>query len=176
MFTLSHLASPLGPLLAITAADGTVHALDFADCEARLHLLFARHHPGASLADGQPPPALATALAAYFAGELTALDPLPVARFGSPFQQAAWAALRAIPPGQTHSYGQQAAAMGKAAAARAVGLANGANPIAIIVPCHRVIGSNGALTGYAGGVKRKAWLLAHEGAIRPENPLQFCQF
>ncbi len=173
MFTLSHLTSPLGTLLAITAADGTIHALEFADCEARLHRLFARHHPGASLADGPPPPALAAALSAYFAGTLTAINSLPVARIGSPFQQAAWAALRAIPAGQTQSYGAQAAAIGKPAAARAVGLANGANPIGIIVPCHRVIATSGALTGYAGGVERKAWLLAHEGAIRPENALQF---
>lgn len=173
MFTRSRLPSPLGDLIAVTAADGTLHALEFADHEDRLHRLFARHHPGAALGDGTAPPALAAALAAYFAGHLAAIDALPVARIGSPFQQAAWAALRRIPAGQTRSYASQAALMGRPSATRAVGLANGANPIGIVVPCHRVIGTSGALTGYAGGVERKAWLLAHEGAIRPENVLQF---
>jgi O-6-methylguanine DNA methyltransferase len=173
MFTRSRLASPLGDLVAITAADGTIHALEFGDDERRLHRLFSRHHGDDAVADGQAPPALTSTLAAYFAGHLTAIDALPVARIGTPFQQAAWAALRAIPAGETRSYGQQAAGMGKPSATRAVGLANGANPIAIIVPCHRVIGSNGALTGYAAGVARKAWLLAHEGAIRPDMRLQF---
>lgn len=173
MFTRSRLESPLGPLLAITAADGTIHALDFGDFDARLHRLFARHHPGAALQDGPAPPALAAAIAAYFAGDLAALDSLPVAGIGSDFQRKVWVALRAIPAGTTHSYGQLAAAIGQPSASRAVGLANGANPIGIVVPCHRVIGTSGALTGYAGGVERKAWLLAHEGAIRPENALQF---
>lgn len=167
MFIRSRLESPLGPLLAITAADGTIHALDFADFDARLHRLFARHHPGAALQDGPAPPTLTAAIAAYFAGNLAALDDLPVAAIGSDFQRKVWAALRTIPAGETRSYGQLAAAIGQAAAARAVGLANGANPIGIIVPCHRVIGTGGALTGYAGGVERKAWLLAHEGALPP---------
>ncbi len=173
MFTRSRLESPLGTLLAITAADGTIHALDFGDFEHRLHRLFARHHPGAALQDGPAPSPLAAAVAAYFAGGLTALDALPVAGIGSDFQRKVWAALRTIPAGTTQSYGQLAAAIGQPSASRAVGLANGANPIGIIVPCHRVIGTGGALTGYAGGVERKAWLLAHEGAIRPENAFQF---
>jgi len=165
MHTLSRIPSPLGELLAVTAPDATLHALDFADYAARLHRLFARHHPGATLHEGPPPPALATALAAYFAGNPAALDGLPVARIGSPFQQRVWAALRAIPAGKTSSYGALATAIGQPSAARAIGLANGANPIGIVVPCHRVIGANGALTGYAGGVERKAWLLRHEGAM-----------
>ena len=158
--TISRLPSPLGYLLAVTAADGTLHALDFADFEARLHRLFARHHPGASLAPGEPPAELTGAL-----GTVTALDGLPVARIGSEFQRRVWAALRQIPAGETRSYGQLAAAIGQPTASRAIGLANGANPIGIVVPCHRVIGSGGALTGYAGGVERKAWLLRHEGAL-----------
>lgn len=165
--TLSRLSSPLGDLLAITAPDATLHALDFADHAERLHRLFARHHPGAALAEGPAPAALVTALAAYFAGDVTALDALPVARYGSDFQQRVWAALRTIPAGETRSYGQLAAAIGQPSASRAIGLANGANPIGIVVPCHRVIGSGGALTGYAGGVERKAWLLRHEGALAP---------
>jgi O-6-methylguanine DNA methyltransferase len=167
MFTLSRLPSPMGDLLAITAPDGTLHALDFVDFEARLRCLFARHHLGVSLAPGEPPAELTAALAAYFAGDVTALDGLPVARIGSEFQRRVWAALRAIPAGETRSYGQLAAAIGQPTASRAIGLANGANPIGIVVPCHRVIGSGGALTGYAGGVERKAWLLRHEGALAP---------
>lgn len=165
--TLSRLPSPLGDLLAVTATDGTLHALDFVDFEARLRRLFARHHPGVNLAPGEPPAELTVALAAYFAGDVTALDGLPVARIGSEFQRRVWAALRQIPAGETRSYGQLAAAIGQPTASRAIGLANGANPIGIVVPCHRVIGSGGALTGYAGGVERKAWLLRHEGALAP---------
>jgi O-6-methylguanine DNA methyltransferase len=167
---LSHLPSPLGDLIAITAPDGQgyrLHALDFADYAERAHRLFARHHPGAALAAGDAPAALGTALTRYFAGDLAAIADVPVARLGSTFQQRAWAALRAIPAGETRTYGAQALAMGQPSAVRAVGLANGANPIAIIVPCHRVVGSTGALTGYAGGVERKAWLLRHEGALGP---------
>ncbi len=166
-YTLSRLASPLAPLLAVTADDGTLHALDFADFEVRLRSLFARHHPGAALADGPAPAALARALDAYFSGDLTALDGLHVAGIGSEFQRRVWAALRRIPAGETRGYGQLAAMIGNPAAARAVGLANGANPIGIVVPCHRVIGAGGQLTGYAGGVVRKAWLLRHEGAAVP---------
>ena len=165
--TLSRLPSPLGDLLAVTATDGTLHALDFVDFEARLRRLFARHHPGVSLEPGEPPAELTAALAAYFSGDVTALDGLPVARIGSEFQRRVWAALRQIPAGETRSYGQLAAAIGQPTASRAIGLANGANPIGIVVPCHRVIGSGGALTGYAGGVERKAWLLRHEGALAP---------
>ncbi|OYZ15386.1 MAG: methylated-DNA--protein-cysteine methyltransferase [Sphingomonadales bacterium 28-64-96] len=164
---LSRLPSPLGDLLAVTAPDGTLHALDFADFDARLRRLFARHHPQVVLTPGEPPVALTVAITAYFAGDVTALDAVPVARIGSEFQRRVWAALRQIPAGETRSYGQLAAAIGQPTASRAIGLANGANPIGIVVPCHRVIGSGGALTGYAGGVERKAWLLRHEGALAP---------
>lgn len=164
MFTLSRIASPLGDLLAVTHGQ-TLHALDFADFEARFQRLFARHHPAAAVGEGAAPPAITAAFAAYFAGDLAALDRLSVAGIGSDFQRRVWAALRAIPAGETRSYGQLAAAIGQPSASRAVGLANGANPIGIVVPCHRVIGSGGALTGYAGGVERKAWLLRHEGAL-----------
>lgn len=105
----------------------------------------------------------AAQLDAYFAGELQAFD-LPLAASGTPFQQKVWAALRDIPFGQTCSYGQLAQRIGTPGASRAVGLANGRNPLSIIVPCHRVIGANGSLTGYGGGLERKRWLLAHEQA------------
>ncbi|WP_439546366.1 methylated-DNA--[protein]-cysteine S-methyltransferase [Sandarakinorhabdus sp.] len=165
MHIFSRIPSPLGHLLAVTAPDGTLHALDFADYEPRLRTLFARHHPHAALTPGEAPPALTTALGRYFAGETRVLGTIRVASFGSAFQQRVWSALRQIPPGETRSYGALAATIGSPGASRAVGLANGANPIAIVVPCHRVIGASGTLTGYAGGVTRKAWLLTHEGAL-----------
>jgi methylated-DNA-[protein]-cysteine S-methyltransferase len=102
---------------------------------------------------------------AYLAGELNALDRLPADAGGTPFQQEVWAALRTIPPGVTWSYKQLALRIGRPAAVRAVGLANGSNPIGIVVPCHRVIGANGTLTGYGGGLPRKRWLLEHEGVL-----------
>lgn len=149
----SLLPSPLGIMVATTAADGTLHGLAFGNSEE---------------ADAPSPPALVDALGAYFAGHLAALDDLPVAPAGSAFQTRVWALLRTIPPGETRSYGDLAKVLGQPGAARAVGLANGANPIAIVIPCHRVIGANGTLTGYAGGMDRKAWLLRHEGAL-PER-------
>jgi methylated-DNA-[protein]-cysteine S-methyltransferase len=100
-------------------------------------------------------------LAAYFAGELTVFD-LPLAPEGTEFQQKVWMLLRAIPFGETRSYGQLATKLRRPTASRAVGAANGRNPLGIIVPCHRVIGANGDLTGYAGGLAMKKWLLAHE--------------
>jgi len=101
-------------------------------------------------------------VAAYFARELVEFD-LPLAPAGTAFQQRVWGALRTIPFGHTISYGEQARRVGNQAGARAVGAANGRNPISIVVPCHRVIGADGSLTGYGGGLPRKRWLLAHEG-------------
>ena len=106
-----------------------------------------------------------TQLAEYFRGERTEFD-LPLAPAGTPFQLDAWQALRTIPFGTTISYGEQAAVMGDRRKARAVGAANGRNPIPIVVPCHRVVGSNGHLTGFAGGIDNKAWLLDHELRVR----------
>ncbi len=104
-------------------------------------------------------------LAAYFAGELTDFD-LPLAMHGTDFQKQVWRELQNIPFGQTISYGELARRIGNPNSSRAVGLANGHNPISIIVPCHRVIGTNGKLTGYGGGIERKEWLLAHESRRR----------
>ncbi len=167
--TLSHYSAPVGGLLLVTDGD-TLRALDFADFEPRMRTLLTRHYGAVTLVDGDAPPAITAALDAYFAGDATALDALPVATGGSDFQRSVWAALRAIPAGTTTGYGALAASLGKPGAARAVGLANGANPIGIVVPCHRVIGANGTLTGYAGGVARKEWLLRHEGApVQPRS-------
>ena len=161
--TLSRYAAPVSDLLVVTDAEGRLRALDFVDFEERMRRLLARHYGTFALVDGAAPVALVAALDGYFAGDLTALDKVPVATGGTEFQKTVWAALRTIPAGETRGYGALAAAIGKPGAARAVGLANGLNPIGIVVPCHRVIGASGALTGYAGGVERKRWLLAHEG-------------
>jgi len=110
------------------------------------------------------PLAIREALVAYFAGDLTAIDGVSVTTAGTSFQREVWAALRKIRPGTTLSYGALAQQLGRPTSVRAVGLANGANPVAIVVPCHRVIGADASLTGYGGGIERKKWLLTHEGA------------
>jgi methylated-DNA-[protein]-cysteine S-methyltransferase len=114
------------------------------------------------LCDAARASAISRSLAAYFDGDLAAVADLPIATNGSDFQRTVWDALRRIPAGHSISYGTLAARIGRPTAARAVGLANGANPIAIVVPCHRVIGSDASLTGYGGGLPRKRWLLVHE--------------
>lgn len=117
------------------------------------------------------PAGAATALRRFFAGDLSALSLVPVCLHGTDFQRRVWNALQRIPAGQTWSYRALAQAIGDERATRAVGAANGQNPIPIVVPCHRVIGSNGRLTGFGGGLPRKAWLLRHEGALQPELAL-----
>jgi methylated-DNA-[protein]-cysteine S-methyltransferase len=118
---------------------------------------------GFRLESAPNPNRLTDAINSYFAGELTAIDTLPVQTAGTPFQREVWRTLRKIPCGTTVSYGKLAEQIGRPTAVRAVGLANGSNPIGVVVPCHRVIGANGTLTGYGGGMERKRWLLQHEG-------------
>jgi methylated-DNA-[protein]-cysteine S-methyltransferase len=162
--TLDRVATPVGEVLLVTDGAGAVRALDFADYEARMNRLLVRHAPGASLTAGAAPGPVRAAVERYFAGDVRALDGLTVTTGGTDFQRSVWKALRAIPAGETRTYGQLAAAIGSPKAVRAVGLANGQNPVGLIVPCHRVIGANGTLTGYAGGLERKRCLLQHEGA------------
>ncbi len=160
-------ATPLGELVVVTDEAGDLRAVDWSDHADRLHRLLARQCKTAiTLVPATDPFGRTTAMQAYFAGEVAAIDALPVAAIGTMFQRAVWAGLRGIPAGQTISYGALAARLGSPAAVRAVGMANGANPISIVVPCHRVIGANGTLTGYGGGLHRKQWLLAHEAAGR----------
>ena len=154
--------SPVAPLLIVTDEPGVIRALDFADDEPRMQRLLGRHYGQYELVEGTVPSPVKAALDAYFLGDLAALDTLPTATGGTPFQRDVWQALRTIPAGNTQSYGTLAASLGRPGASRAVGLANGGNPIAIVVPCHRVLGANGALTGYSGGMEKKAWLLEHE--------------
>ena len=136
----------------------------------RLHARLKRWFPPHEILDGETPTIARTRgwLAAYFEGTAADIGGLPFDMRGAPFEQRVWTALRTIPPGRTTSYGAIAQALGSPGASRAVGAANGANPVAIIVPCHRVIGSSGSLTGYGGGLDRKTWLIDHERRWRSE--------
>jgi methylated-DNA-[protein]-cysteine S-methyltransferase len=155
--------SPIGPLTAAERA-ARVCLLHFGADEPAIDRMFDRWYPGEMRAR-QPLPGITTVLQRYFDGDLAALDGIEVELHGTPFQKNVWQALRRIPAGTTISYSELARRVGDPAAVRAVGTANGANPVAVIVPCHRVIGSNGSLTGYGGGLDRKQWLLAHEGVM-----------
>lgn len=163
-FQLERMSSPLSELLLVFDGSGHLRALDFADCEARMHRLLGLHYGSYVLSTGRAPIVIRRALSAYFEGELTALMDVALETGGTAFQRDVWTVLRAIAPGTTMSYGAVARAIGRPTACRAVGLANHVNPVAIVVPCHRVIGTSGALTGYAGGLARKSWLLRHENA------------
>ncbi|MES2789585.1 MAG: methylated-DNA--[protein]-cysteine S-methyltransferase [Planctomycetota bacterium] len=165
-FYQSEFESPVG--IVYVVSDGThVRSIDFAGYEPRMHRLLTRHYGRYTLHSVRGPDPTVSRLAEYFAGDLQAVDQIAVATNGTAFQQQVWAALRAIPAGTTVSYGAIASRIGRPAACRAVGLANGANPISIVVPCHRVIGANHGLTGYGGGIERKQWLLDHEGVVLP---------
>ena len=161
---MDQVESPLGTILVL-ADDEALRALWFSDDEDGLRQHLRRHEGSPSLVPASDPAGLATCLHAYLAGDLGAFDQVPIHASGTPFQRTVWAALREIPPGRTITYGQLAGRIGRPGASRAVGLANGANPVAIAVPCHRVIGADGTLTGYGGGLWRKRWLLDHERAF-----------
>jgi methylated-DNA-[protein]-cysteine S-methyltransferase len=166
-FTYELIPSPTGEMMIVTDSDGALRALEWTDLEDRMTRLLNRQYKGqnVSVAKGPPPVHILKALTDYFDGHLHALDGLTTKVGGTNFQQSVWKALRDIPVGQTRSYLDIAKAIGNPKGVRAVGLANGANPIGIVVPCHRVIGANGSLTGYGGGMERKQWLLKHEGAL-----------
>lgn len=161
------LATQVGPMLTV-AHDGGLCALEFDDGRrlGRLEARLRRHYPGCTIEEGTHGiiGQVEAWLSAYFAGQTADTSALPLDARGQPFEVLVWSALRRIPPGTTTTYGAIAQRIGSPGAARAVGLANGANPIAIIVPCHRVIGADGTLTGYGGGLDCKAWLLNHERA------------
>ena len=156
--------TPIGELSIVADHDGNLRAMDWTGHEARMHRLLRLHYgeDGYCLEPAHNPNGLSKAIRSYFAGELSAINTLPVQTAGTAFQREVWRALREIPCGATISYGQLAKRIGRPAAVRAVGLANGSNPVGIVVPCHRVIGANGSLTGYGGGIDRKRWLLQHE--------------
>lgn len=163
---LDRIETPIGEMLLAADIEGNLRAIDWSDHQARMLRLLRRHYGehGYRLTPTCNPHGLSDAIRRYFAGDLTALDALPVATGGTAFQREVWRALRTILCGGSTSYAQLAAQIGRPAAVRAVGLANAANPIGVVVPCHRVVGANGALTGYGGGLERKRWLLEHEAA------------
>jgi methylated-DNA-[protein]-cysteine S-methyltransferase len=165
MVLIQTIESPIGPLTAAERA-GRVCLLYFGTDGPDVDGLLERWYPGEPK-EREMLPAVAAILERYFAGEISALDTVPVELNGTPFQKTVWEALRRIPGGTTISYAELAKRIGDPAAVRAVGTANGANPVAVIVPCHRVIGSDGRLTGYGGGLDRKQWLLQHEGVVSP---------
>ena len=162
--SLDRLPSPIGTILLVCGGDA-LRALDFGDDEDRMRRLLDRHYRKCRLALGRAPAAIRTRIEGYFEGEFKSLDRVPVETGGTPFQRLVWSALREVPAGTTVTYGHVATRIGRPQATRAVGMANASNPVPIVVPCHRVIGANGALTGYGGGLDRKRWLLAHERAL-----------
>ncbi len=160
--TVDRIPSPLGEL--VLALDGAVLcALDYAGSEERMLKLLSRRYGPLHLHEPNVRSEAGERVQAYFLGDLQAIDGIAVRTGGTPFQRQVWAALRAIPPGAPISYGTLAVQLGRPNAARAVGMTNGLNLIAIVVPCHRLIGAHARLTGYAGGLERKRWLLQHEG-------------
>lgn len=163
-FFLGHLETPIGRLSWVVDDAGRLRAAGFTDGHPRMERALRAYsvEPNVALVSPSHTRGVAAAFEDYFSSDLTALDRLPVFVHGSPFQRTVWSALREIPSGETWSYGDLARRIRNPKAVRAVGLANGANPIAIVVPCHRVIGADGSLTGYGGGLERKRWLLTHE--------------
>jgi methylated-DNA-[protein]-cysteine S-methyltransferase len=158
---ISTVKSPIGTITLATRGP-VLCALSFEGGEQELRADLGRRYPGEPLRQVEAHP-VAERFEAYFSGKLDALEAVPVETGGTPFQKAVWTELRRVGLGQTVSYGELARRIGRPKAVRAVGAANGANPVAIAIPCHRVIGADGSLTGYGGGMERKRWLLEHEG-------------
>lgn len=163
---IDKISSEIGTILIVSNGE-KLCALDFADYEPRMCKLLQKRYPSFYFQETKNPQGFSSLVQAYLKGDRYSLENIPVDTGGTPFQQQVWLALQTIPWGSTISYGQLAAKINKPTAARAVGLANSLNPIAIVLPCHRVIGSNNVLTGYAGGLERKRWLLNHEMVILP---------
>jgi methylated-DNA-[protein]-cysteine S-methyltransferase len=162
--TLDRLATPIGTALLVTDETGSLRAFNWTDYEPAMRAWIGGHYPKAKLVEGRSPPPVRQAFDAYFAGDARALEAVPWQAAGTAFQLKVWKALCGIPAGETLSYAALAERIGRPTAVRAVGHANGANPVAVVVPCHRVIGTNGSLTGYGGSLPRKRWLLEMEGA------------
>jgi methylated-DNA-[protein]-cysteine S-methyltransferase len=161
---IDRIDTPIGKLLLVADGAGKLRALDWAEYEERMLRLLRLHYRknGFTLVPAHNPHGLRDTMERYFAGDVGAIDDIAVETAGTPFQRSVWKALRTIPCGSAISYGKLAQQIDRPKAVRAVGLANGSNPIGIVVPCHRVIGANGSLTGYGGGLDRKRWLLDHE--------------
>jgi methylated-DNA-[protein]-cysteine S-methyltransferase len=162
---LDRLATPIGDAMIVAGEDGYLRALDWAEHEGDMLRTLWKQYGEVVPEAGVVPCAIKTRLQDYLDGDISSLCAIEWRTSGTPFQQAVWASLTAITPGETRSYGALATALGCPNAVRAVGQANGANPISVVVPCHRVIGNDGSPTGYGGGIERKRWLLRHEGAV-----------
>jgi methylated-DNA-[protein]-cysteine S-methyltransferase len=163
-FQTERIASPIGDMILI-ARDGVLLLLEFADATDRVDREIRARFGEVTLEPASNPFGLSDRVRAYFEGDLHAIDDILADGGGTPFEQKVWSELRKIPLGTTLSYGDLAKRIGNPNGMRAVGLANGKNPVAIVVPCHRVIGKDGSMTGYGGGLDRKMWLLRHEGAL-----------
>ena len=161
---LGTMETPVGTLSV--AANGDRVCLVHFGADDRVRTTLRGWYPAAEIEDARDPAGAVTILTRYFKGDLDSLDGIDVELHGTPFQRSVWMALRTVKAGTTQSYAQLARQVGAPAAVRAVGAANGANPVAVVLPCHRIIGSDGSLTGYGGGLDRKRWLLDHEGVTR----------
>ncbi|WP_051443944.1 methylated-DNA--[protein]-cysteine S-methyltransferase [Afipia sp. P52-10] len=164
---IDRIRTPIGTMLLVADEDGSLCAADFHDYEPRMLRLLRQHYAaegGRTLRKAPVAAIIRDHVDAYFNGDLAALTRIKVKTGGTDFQRRVWTALREITPGRTETYATLAQRIGRPAAVRAVGAANGANPVSIVVPCHRLIGADGGLTGYGGGIERKHWLLTHEGA------------
>jgi methylated-DNA-[protein]-cysteine S-methyltransferase len=166
MIQIDTIDSPLGPL-TLGERGGRLCLLHFGADGSAIDQMLQRWYPGEPSAR-RAVAGVRAVLSRYFGGDTSAIDTVAVELNGTEFQKRVWQALRRIPHGSTISYAELAKRIGEPAAVRAVGAANGANPVAVVVPCHRVIGSNGTLTGYGGGLERKRWLLVHEGVVAPQ--------
>jgi methylated-DNA-[protein]-cysteine S-methyltransferase len=164
-FHLDRFKTPIGIALLVTDTEGALRALDWEDYKPRMQELLRLHYGAVVLADGRAPEPIRDTLARYFKGDLDGLNTIQWRVAGTLFQRRVWTALQTIAAGTTLSYGALAGRLDVPKAVRAVGHANGANPISVVLPCHRVIGANGSLTGYGGGLDRKRWLLEHEGFV-----------
>ena len=162
---LSTVDSPIGEL-TVAARGPRVCLVHFGPVSKYVRSALATWYPDVPVEPGDDPGGAVSVLKRYFGGDLASLDEVDVELHGTPFQQRVWNALRTVAAGTTTSYAQLADRVGAPTAVRAVGAANGANPVAVVLPCHRIIGSNGSLTGYGGGLDRKRWLLNHEGVSR----------
>lgn len=168
-FFVGKLKTPIGTSVLISDEEGVLHLHDWDDARETWRGLFHRRFGEAKLEPSRDLFGRIPELRRFFDGDIAVLDATPVLFSGTPFQNKVWKALRAIPGGTTTTYGALAKKLGMPTAMRAVGLANGSNPIGLVVPCHRVIGANGSLTGYGGGLERKRWLLAHEAKYTAED-------
>ena len=168
---LDRQATPIGEALIVTDEAGCLRAFDWADREADMARLLRLHYGSLVPTASAAPADIKRLVRRYFDGEPGCLRAIEWRTGGTTFQRSVWTALTRIAPGETLSYGALAAKLGCPQSVRAVGAANGANPISVVVPCHRVIGADGSLTGYRGGIERKRWLLNHEGAAFRDRPV-----